>query len=113
MTLIGSTLPITALILCGGRGTRLRDVVPGLPKVLAPVGGRPFIDHLVRYLSSFQIADLVLCTGYAAEQVVGYCGDGSRWGVRVRYSHEQQPLGTGGAVKHAEALIGSAPFLVL
>jgi len=106
-------LPVTALILCGGLGTRLRPVVGDLPKVLAQVAGHPYIDHVMTYLRTQGIVDTVLCTGYGAEEVAHYSGDGSRWGVRVRYSVEDAPLGTAGAVKHAESLIQSNPFIVL
>src|SRR5262249_30978809 len=54
-----------------------------------------------------------LCTCYGAEEVAGYCGDGSRWSIRVRYSVEGAPLGTAGAIKHAESLIESDPFIVM
>ena len=104
---------ITALVLCGGLGTRLRPVTGDLPKVLAPVAGHPFLHHILRYLAGQGISDVVLCTGYAAAAVTSYCGDGSWWGIRVRYSHEAEPLGTGGAIKHAQPLIASDPFLVL
>jgi NDP-sugar pyrophosphorylase family protein len=103
----------TALILCGGLGTRLRPVTGDLPKVLAPVAGRPFLHHVFDYLRFAGITDVVLCTGYAAEQVERTCGDGSALGITVRYSREHEPLGTGGAVKNAEPLIRSNPFLTL
>ncbi len=104
---------ITALILCGGLGIRLRQVTGALPKVLAPVAGRPFLFHLLRYLAGQGVSDIVLCAGYAAEQVVSCCGDGSQWGVNLRYSSESKPLGTGGAITRAQPLIASDPFLVL
>jgi NDP-sugar pyrophosphorylase family protein len=100
-------------VLCGGRGTRLQPVLGALPKVLAPIAGRSFLDFQLSFLRGQGLADVVLCTGHAAEQVEGYCGDGSRWGLRVRYSRETQPLGTAGALKHAQPLIRSNPFLVL
>src|SRR5262245_52364369 len=104
--------PITALVLCGGLGTRLRPLVGDLPKALAPVAGRPFIDHLLDYLRRQGVTDVVLCTGFGAEQVATHCGDGSAWDVRLRYSPEPCPLGTGGAVRHAQQYI-TGPFLVL
>ena len=94
-------------------GTRLHSVVGNLPKVLAPVSGYPFIDHVIGYLQLQGTRDIVICTGYGREQVVEYCADGSRWGVNIRYSTEDESLGTGGAIKNAEFLIMSDPFLVL
>lgn len=104
---------LTALILCGGRGSRLRLVIGDLPKVLAPVAGRPFLHYVLHYLRSQDISDVVLCTGYGAEQVLGYCKDGSPWDLHIRDWPEAEQLGTGGAIKHAQFLIASNPFLVL
>jgi NDP-sugar pyrophosphorylase family protein len=104
---------VTALILCGGLGTRLRPAVEGIPKVLAPVARRPFIDYQLAFLKSQGIIDFVLCTGYGAAHVEEYCGSGTRWDIRLRYSRESEPLGTGGAVKNAQGLPRSNPFLVL
>jgi NDP-sugar pyrophosphorylase family protein len=104
---------VTAFVLCGGLGTRLRPVVNDLPKALAPVGGTPFISYLLRYLENFDVRDVVLCTGYGAGQLEAYCGDGSRWNTRIRYSVEALPLGTGGALKNAEQFVGRDPLLVL
>jgi NDP-sugar pyrophosphorylase family protein len=103
----------SALVLCGGLGSRLRPVVGDLPKALAPVDGVPFIDYLLQFLADQSVRHVVLCTGFGAEQVAAHCEDGSRWGVRIDVSHEQEPLGTAGAVKHAERWIGSDPFFVL
>ncbi len=102
----------TVLILAGGLGSRLRSVVGGLPKVLAPVAGRPFLHHLLDYLRDQGARDILLSTGYGAEQVAASCRDGAAWGIRLRSTRETEPLGTAGAIKHAEAAIGSDPFLV-
>ena len=104
---------VTALVLCGGLGTRLRPVVSDVPKALAPVSGTPFIAYLLRYLERQGVRDIVLCSGYGADQLQAFCGDGSQWGVTIRYSEEKEPLGTGGALKNAEDLVASDPVLVL
>ncbi|MBX9579278.1 MAG: nucleotidyltransferase family protein [Gemmataceae bacterium] len=91
---------ITAAILAGGLGTRLRSVVADRPKVLAPVAGRPFLAHLLDQLSAGGVDDVVLLVGYAADQVRAAFGDHYR-DVRIRYSAEPHPLGTGGAIRHA------------
>jgi len=92
----GST-PST-LILCGGFGTRLARRLRGLPKFLAPIGGRPYADHLLEWLSAWHLRDVVLCVGHLADPIRAFCGDGGRWGLTVRYSEEQTPLGTAGAL---------------
>lgn len=104
---------MTTLVLAGGLGTRLRPVVGNVPKVLASIGGRPFLYNILQYLHNQSQCDVVLCTGFEADQVAAYSGDGFQWGIRIRYSSEAEPLGTGGAIKHAQPLINSDPFLVL
>jgi NDP-sugar pyrophosphorylase family protein len=102
----------TALVLCGGRGTRLQEVISDRPKFLAPVAGRPYADHLLQFLRGY-VRDVVLCTGYLADQIEEYCGDGTRWGLHIRYSTEPDALGTAGAVKHAVAEDVTDPFWVI
>jgi NDP-sugar pyrophosphorylase family protein len=105
---------VKALLLVGGLGTRLRSVVPSQPKVLAPIGERPFLELLVCQLRSQGIRDFVMCTGYLADQIESSFGDGRRWDVLIEYSKEPIPLGTAGAVKLAEPYLRDLPeFLVL
>lgn len=104
---------VTTLVLVGGLGARLRPLTGDQPKVLAPVAGRPFLDHVLSYLQGQGVSDVVLCTGYAGESVADYCGSGAQWGERIRFSRENEPLGTGGAIRNAQSLINSDPFLVL
>jgi D-glycero-alpha-D-manno-heptose 1-phosphate guanylyltransferase len=101
-----------AAILAGGRGTRLRSVVADRPKVLAPVGGRPFVAYLLDQLAAAGLRDVLLLTGYRAEQVRETLGDGYA-GLRLRYSVETTPLGTGGAVRQALAMVDGPRLLVL
>jgi NDP-sugar pyrophosphorylase family protein len=103
-----------AVLLVGGLGTRLRTVVPSVPKPLAPVGNRPFLELLVRQLGSQGIRSLIMCTGYLADQIEAEFGDGSDLGVTIEYSKEPEPLGTAGAVKFAEGFLQGVPdFLVM
>ena len=103
-----------AVLLVGGLGTRLRVSVPSTPKSLAPVGNRPFLELLIRQLVSQGIRHLIMCTGYLADQIEHEFGDGSSLGVRIEYSKESHPLGTGGAVKLAERFLEGLPdFLVM
>jgi|SRR3989344_959976 len=101
-----------ALILAGGLGTRLRSVVSDLPKPMAPVNGRPFLEYVILRLKKFGINNIVLATGHMHEKVESYFGDGSKFGVKIKYSVETQPLGTGGAVRLARLLIGERFLLV-
>lgn len=83
-----------AVILCGGKGTRLKPYTYVLPKPLVPVGERPILLILLEQLKKSGITDVVLCVNYMAELLMSYFGDGSRIGMRISYSMEQQPLGT-------------------
>ena len=103
-----------AVLLVGGMGTRLRSVVPNAPKPLATVGERPFLELLFQQLSRQNIRQLVLCTGYRAQDIERDLGDGHSLGVEIEYSKELNPLGTGGAVKFAEPFLhGASDFLVM
>lgn len=104
---------VEVVILAGGQGTRLREVVSHIPKPLAPVGGRPFLEYLVLYLKRFGIRKIVISTGYMAEKIRAYFGNGERWGIDIIYSHELQPLGTGGAIREASELIDGKNFIVM
>jgi NDP-sugar pyrophosphorylase family protein len=105
---------ISAVLLVGGMGTRLRSVVPNAPKPLATVGDKSFLELLVRQLSSQGISRLVMCTGYLADQIAQHFGAGHKWDVSIQYSQELQPLGTAGAVKLAQSFLKSASeFLVM
>jgi NDP-sugar pyrophosphorylase family protein len=85
-----------ALILAGGMGTRLRPLTFSIPKPLLPVGEKPILQRIVEQLRDAGITDLVLATGYHAELIRAFCGDGSKFGVHVTYMHENKPLGTAG-----------------
>jgi NDP-sugar pyrophosphorylase family protein len=102
----------TAVILAGGLGTRLREVVADRPKVLAEVNGRPFLSCLLDRLADVGIRRVVLCTGYMAELVCEAFGGRYR-GMELLYSQEDTPLGTGGALRLALPLIDSDPVLVM
>jgi len=88
-----------AVILAGGKGTRLRPFTATLPKPLVPVGDHPIIEIVLRQLRHFGFRDVVISTGHLAELIEAYCGDGRRWGMSIRYVREDKPLGTAGALK--------------
>lgn len=102
-----------AVILAGGLGTRLRSVFRAGPKVLAPMADRPFLDYLLRWVRLAGFSDVVLCVGYKREQVQRRYQSGKDWGLRVSYSPENEPLGTAGAIKHAQRHIQTKHFVVL
>jgi D-glycero-alpha-D-manno-heptose 1-phosphate guanylyltransferase len=105
-------LPAT-VVLAGGLGTRLRAAYAAGPKSMAPMGRRPFLDYLLRWLRSEGARDVILCVGYKRVQIQRYVGKGRKWGLRVTYSIEKELLGTGGAVKKAERLIPGKRLLVI
>ena len=104
---------IEAVVLAGGLGTRLRPVLGERPKALAPVAGRLFLAYVLEELWRVGVRSAVLCTGFGADAVEQAIGDGSRFGLRVGYSREPSPLGTGGALRKALAVTGAGPLLVL
>jgi D-glycero-alpha-D-manno-heptose 1-phosphate guanylyltransferase len=89
-----------AIVLAGGLGTRLREVVPNLPKPMAPVAGRPFLELLLATLACKGFTRVVLSLGFMAEKITGHFGK-SYAGVELVYEVESQPLGTGGAIRAA------------
>jgi NDP-sugar pyrophosphorylase family protein len=91
---------LKALILAGGYATRLRPLSYALPKLLFPVAGRPVLEQTIEHLSSFGVDEVILAVNYLADQLREYFGDEYR-GVRVRYSLEPKPLGTGGPIAFA------------
>jgi len=101
-----------ALLLAGGFGTRMRPLTERLPKPMAPVGNRPWLEHLIAGLKEQGIREIVIAVKHYPERIIDYFGDGRKLGVDIRYTHEPVPLGTAGAVKNAEALLGSR-FVVI
>jgi NDP-sugar pyrophosphorylase family protein len=87
-----------AVILAGGRGTRLAPYTTSLPKPLMPIGDMPIIEIVLRQLARYGFTDVTLAVGYLAELMMAYCGDGSRFGVTIGYSREETPLGTAGPI---------------
>jgi len=100
-----------AVILAGGRGSRLKPYTMVFPKPMVPVGDRPIIDILIRQLKRDGFRDLIVSTGHLAELVESYCGNGSRWGVKISYFREEKPLGTAGCLPFIKGL--EKDFLVI
>jgi N-acetyl-alpha-D-muramate 1-phosphate uridylyltransferase len=102
-----------AMILAAGRGERMRPLTDTLPKPLLPVAGKPLIVHHIERLAQAGIRQLVINHAHLGEMIETRLGDGSAWGVEIRYSAEETALETGGGIFHALPLLGEAPFLVV
>ena len=100
-----------AVLMAGGRGTRLAPMTSVLPKPLMPLGEEPILGLLLRQLASQGITDVTLAVGYLGDLIEAYCGDGSRFGVDLSYVTEDEPLGTIGPLRQVDNL--HAPFLVM
>jgi NDP-mannose synthase len=87
-----------AIVLAGGKGTRLAPYTTVLPKPLMPIGDVPILEVVLRQLAHHGFADVSLAVGYLAELLMAYCGDGSKFGTRLTYSKEPAPLGTAGPI---------------
>lgn len=105
---------IDAIILAGGFGTRLRSVLGDLPKPLAPVRGRPFLDFLLNRLDRWpRIGTVVLSVGYRGDRIIGEYEGRRDFRFAVRFSEESEPLGTGGGIRKALAMTAAADILAL
>jgi len=103
-----------AMILAAGRGERMRPLTLRRPKPLLDVGGRALIEHHLQALAAAGYPQVVINLSWLGEQICGALGDGSRYGIEIRYSEEgPEPLETGGGIFRALPLLGPAPFMVL
>jgi mannose-1-phosphate guanylyltransferase len=101
-----------ALILVGGEGTRLRPLTSTVPKPIVPLVGQPFIGYMLQWVREHGVDDVLLSCGFMADGVRSVLGDGSAFGLRLRYIEEPRPLGTGGALKYAEDLLDDRFFML-
>jgi mannose-1-phosphate guanylyltransferase len=97
-----------AVILAGGLGKRLRPLTDERPKPMIEVLDQPIIEWQIKWFKKFGIKEIVICVGYLKEHIIDYIGSGNRFGVKVGYAVEEEPLGTGGALKNAQSLLGGA-----
>lgn len=94
-----SYLPVDAVIMAGGKGTRLRPLTEKIPKPLLPVGGKPILEHNIDRLRHFGVDDIWISLHYLGEQIEAYFGNGQQRNMHIKYVWEQEPLGTIGAVR--------------
>ncbi len=104
-----SSRPLEAVIIAGGLGTRMLPLTERRPKHLLDVGGVPFLEHQIAKLAGAGVSHAVLATSYHADRFEPVLGDGSRFGLRLTYVQEDQPLGTGGAIRNVASVLGDDP----
>lgn len=102
-----------AVILAGGQGIKLRPLTYEIPKSLLPVKSRPVLEYLVDKIKKADMKEIILCLGYLGEKIKEHFGDGLRFGVRINYLVEKEPLGTGGALFHLKKMIKEENFLMV
>ena len=102
-----------AVILAGGFGKRLKPLTDDKPKPMIEVLGVPILEWQLNWLARFGVKEVVICVGYQKQNVLDRIGSGQRYGVGIGYSVEEEPLGTGGAIKNARSLISGDNFLAM
>ena len=101
-----------AIILAGGRGKRLRPITDYVPKPLIPIRNIPIIEWQIKYLKKFGISEVIICSGYKTKMIENYLNN-KKLGIKITFSIENKPLGTGGAIKKAGKKIKDNSFLVI
>lgn len=111
--LIEELKDMSAVILVGGRGERMRPLTDNLPKPMLPINGKPILEYQINLLRKYGINNITLCGHYLFQKIMDYFGDGGRFGVEITYVDEPEPLGTGGALKNAGSKIKSKNFILM
>ncbi len=101
-----------AIILAGGHGKRLRPITDYVPKSLVPIQNIPIIEWQIKYLKKYGITEVIICTGYKTKMIENYLSM-KKMGVKIKFSIEKSPLGTGGAIKKAGKMINDKSFVVI
>lgn len=99
---LGTKIPKKAVLLAGGKGTRLRPLTNKIPKALIDIHGKTLTEHLFDLLNKYSIRDVILSVGYLKEKIKDYFQDGSKFGVNITYIEEDKPLGTAGPLRLAK-----------
>lgn len=100
-----------AIILCGGLGTRLKSVIKDIPKPMAPINDKPFLEFIFEYLKKQGVKEIILAVSYKYEMIQEYFKD-EFLGIKIKYSIEKEPLGTGGAIKEALKFIKNESYVL-
>ena len=100
------------IILAGGKGKRLRPITDYVPKPLIPIKNIPIIEWQIKYLKKFGISEIIVCSGYKTKMIENYLNN-KKLGIKITFSVEDKPLGTGGAIKKAGKKIKDKSFLVI
>jgi len=103
---------LKAIILAGGRGKRLKPITDYVPKPLVPINNIPIIEWQMKYLKNFGIDEVIVCSGYKTKMIENYLSM-KDLGIKIKYSIEKSPLGTGGAIKKAGKMIKDDNFVVI
>src|ERR1051326_1907216 len=101
-----------AVVLAAGKGTRMKELTQELPKPMLTGRGKPILENIVTGLVGSGIREIFVVTGYRAETIENYFGDGSKWGIRIWYGRQEVQNGTGKAPEVAQAFVGTSPFLL-
>ncbi|MDH3610463.1 MAG: nucleotidyltransferase family protein [Nitrosopumilus sp.] len=101
------------VILAGGRGKRLRPITDYVPKPLVPINNVPIIDWQINYLKKFNVDEIIICTGYKTEMIQHFLSMKDNFNIKIKFSVEKTPLGTGGAIKQAGKFIKDKSFFVI
>ncbi len=102
-----------AILLVGGFGTRLMPLTKNTPKPMLTVAGVPVTEHQLAMAKAAGITEIVLATSYLSEVFIPYFGDGAKWGMKIKYAVEKEPLGTGGAIRNAAKLLDTNELVVI
>ena len=102
-----------AILLVGGFGTRLMPLTKNTPKPMLTVAGVPVTEHQLAMAKAAGITEIVLATSYLSNVFIPYFGDGSKWGMTIKYAVEKEPLGTGGAIRNAAKLLNTNESVVI
>ncbi|MDR4504203.1 MAG: nucleotidyltransferase family protein [Candidatus Scalindua sp.] len=105
-------MTLQAVILAGGLGTRCGPLTLKTPKPMIPVIGKPYLEYQLQYLKRYKITDILLCVGYLGGQIQSHFGDGQSRDMSITYSFEENPLGTGGALKNAAKHLDNCFYLI-
>ncbi|GFP33341.1 mannose-1-phosphate guanylyltransferase / phosphomannomutase, partial [Candidatus Hakubella thermalkaliphila] len=102
-----------AVVMAGGKGTRLRPLTVNLPKPMVPVVGKSVMEHIVALLKKHGIVDIVVTLQFMPEVIRGYFSDGTSLEMNISYAVEDSPLGTAGSVRNVQSFLGKETFLVI